>query len=56
MLILDLHRAYECIEWNAVDISTVYNISDFEPDIIKQVAILYMHVAVHYIIQHSDLK
>ena len=38
ILYLDLLKAhYNCVEWKAVDISTVYNITDLEPDITKQV-------------------
>jgi len=50
MLILDLYIAHECIEWNAVDISTVYNISDFEPDIIKQVYFTCMYIILFSIL------
>ena len=32
-----------CIDWKAVDISSVYNITDFEPDIIKEVATVAMY-------------
>ena len=39
-----LKTCYKCINWKAVDISTVYNIADFESDITKQVR-MYLHNA-----------